>query len=154
MPCLLHFRNVILADEMGLGKTVQCIGLLSIISALGVEGPHLVVVPLSTIANWLREFEKWAPTLNVIVYIGDGDSRKEIRHHEWVALQRSIVLTTYDMVTRDSAVFKEEKWRHLIVDEAHRYAGLVELWSWAMSTDTLWQTKKPKLNALCSPFSV
>ena len=31
-----------------------------------------VVVPLSTIPNWQKEFAKWAPFLNTIVYVGDG----------------------------------------------------------------------------------
>ena len=40
-----------------------------------VYGPYLVVVPLSTIAAWLKEFSQWAPDLNVICYLGDVASR-------------------------------------------------------------------------------
>ena len=36
--------------------------------------------PLSTIINWEREFEFWAPDLYVITYIGDKDSRMVIRY--------------------------------------------------------------------------
>lgn len=55
-------RNVILADEMGLGKTVQCVSFLGLLAqAAGVRGPFLVVVPLSTVPNWIREFRKWVP---------------------------------------------------------------------------------------------
>jgi SNF2 family DNA or RNA helicase len=33
--------------------------------------PHLVVVPLSTARNWLREFQAWAPQLNVVSFSGN-----------------------------------------------------------------------------------
>lgn len=69
--------NCILADEMGLGKTVQCVSFLSYLAeSLQVFGPFLVVVPLSTVPNWIREFRKWAPNMNVVVYVGDTDSRE------------------------------------------------------------------------------
>lgn len=69
--------NCILADEMGLGKTVQCVSFLSYLAeTLQVLGPFLVVVPLSTVSNWIKEFRKWAPRMNVVVYVGDTDSRE------------------------------------------------------------------------------
>lgn len=49
------------------------------------EGPWLVCAPLSTIRNWEREFALWAPRLNVIVYIGNADSRAVLRDHEFFA---------------------------------------------------------------------
>jgi SNF2 family DNA or RNA helicase len=60
--------NVILADEMGLGKTIQTIAFLSALHADWTPGPFLLVVPLSTLRNWQREFQFWAPHMNVIVY--------------------------------------------------------------------------------------
>jgi SNF2 family DNA or RNA helicase len=42
----------------------------------GVHGPFLVVVPLSTVPNWIREFRKWLPQLNSVVYVGDTKSRE------------------------------------------------------------------------------
>ena len=43
------------------------------------KGPFLVSAPLSTIINWEREFELWAPDFYVITYVGDKDSRSVIR---------------------------------------------------------------------------
>ena len=40
----------ILADEMGLGKTLQTISLLAwLLGSKGINGPHLVLVPKTTI---------------------------------------------------------------------------------------------------------
>lgn len=78
----LYFRqNCILADEMGLGKTIQSIALLSEVYAAGVQGPFLVIAPLSTITNWEREFSTWT-NMNAIVYHGSLASRQMIQQYE------------------------------------------------------------------------
>ena len=70
---------MILADEMGLGKTIQVISFLSyLFSAHQLYGPFLLVVPLSTMTAWQREFEAWDPEMNVVVYIGDLNSRNMV----------------------------------------------------------------------------
>ena len=44
--------NGILADEMGLGKTIQTIAFLAYLREQeGIKGPHLIVVPKSTLGN-------------------------------------------------------------------------------------------------------
>ena len=64
---------------MGLGKTIQTVSFLSCLHHNhGLYGPFLVVVPLSTLASWQREFEIWAPDLNVVVYVGDVSSRETV----------------------------------------------------------------------------
>ncbi len=69
--------NGILADEMGLGKTVQTISLIaSLIEFKKNFGPFLIVVPLSTIINWRMEFEKWCPTVKLLIYKGIPQERK------------------------------------------------------------------------------
>ena len=47
--------------------------------------PHLVVVPLSTLPNWEREFALWAPQLNVVVFHGTQAAREVIKQHELYA---------------------------------------------------------------------
>lgn len=77
--------HCILGDEMGLGKTVQAVSLLLSLRE-GHEvlrDPFMVVAPLSTIANWQREFHRWAPSLNVVAYLGGEVSREIIQHYEF-----------------------------------------------------------------------
>ena len=51
-----------------------------IISVQGYSnGPFLVTAPLSTIVNWERELESWAPELYVVTYSGGKDNRAVIR---------------------------------------------------------------------------
>lgn len=62
-----HQTDTILADEMGLGKTIQTIVFLYSLYKEGhCRGPFLVSAPLSTIINWEREFEIWAPDFYVV----------------------------------------------------------------------------------------
>ncbi len=35
-----------------------------------INGPHMVLVPKSTLANWMNEFKKWCPTLRAVCLIG------------------------------------------------------------------------------------
>lgn len=44
--------------------------------------PALVVVPNSTITNWVREFERWAPNLRVVPFYGEAKSRDVIKNFE------------------------------------------------------------------------
>lgn len=69
---LLFQKNLscILADDMGLGKTCQVIAFFAHLFEKGIKGPHLVVVPGSTLENWLREFSIFCPNLSVMPYYG------------------------------------------------------------------------------------
>lgn len=112
--------NGILADEMGLGKTIQTISLITyLIEKKRQQGPFLVIVPLSTLTNWNNEFEKWAPTVQRIVYKGPPTQRKtqqaRIRFGQF-----QVLLTTYEFIIKDRPVLSKVKWLHMIVDEGHR----------------------------------
>ncbi|KAK4399540.1 protein CHROMATIN REMODELING 4 [Sesamum angolense] len=126
-------RNVILADEMGLGKTVSaCAFISSLYFEFKSTLPCLVLVPLSTMPNWMSEFSLWAPHLNVVEYHGNTRARAIIRQYEWhacdphvsnkktSAFKFNVLLTTYEMVLCDSAHLRGVPWEVLVVDEGHR----------------------------------
>ncbi|ESO89597.1 hypothetical protein LOTGIDRAFT_218699 [Lottia gigantea] len=119
-------NSVILADEMGLGKTIQIISFLSVLfNQFQLYGPFLLVVPLSTIVAWQREFQNWAPEMNVIIYIGDVSSRNFIRDYEWChpgnkRLKFNVIVTTYEILLKDKSFLGSISWAFLGVDEAHR----------------------------------
>ncbi|RDY07150.1 Protein CHROMATIN REMODELING 5, partial [Mucuna pruriens] len=120
--------NVILADEMGLGKTVQSVSMLGFLqNTQQIHGPFLVVVPLSTLSNWAKEFRKWLPDMNIIIYVGTRASREVCQQYEFHNDKRpgkpikfNALLTTYEVVLKDKAVLSKIKWNYLMVDEAHR----------------------------------
>ncbi len=105
-------RGLILADEMGLGKTLQIIALL-LISRPPYTSPALIVCPTSLIANWIREIEKFAPSLSVAVHRGP------YRTGVYSGLQKTnVVVTTYDTLVNDIAIFSAFEWSWFICDEA------------------------------------
>ncbi|KAF2404713.1 chromatin structure-remodeling complex subunit snf2 [Trichodelitschia bisporula] len=112
--------NGILADEMGLGKTIQTISLITYLIAEKQEhGPFLVIVPLSTLTNWNSEFDKWAPSVQKIVYKGPPNQRKQQQNQiRYGSFQ--VLLTTYEFVIKDRPILSKIKWVHMIVDEGHR----------------------------------
>jgi len=115
--------NGILADEMGLGKTLQCITFFAHLVNKGVLGPYLVVAPLSTLGNWVREVKRWAPSLDCLMYHGSKEEREEIRK---VRFKRNpkvplcIVVTSYEIAMNDRKFFQKIQWKYLVVDEGHR----------------------------------
>ncbi|KHJ95594.1 protein, SNF2 family [Oesophagostomum dentatum] len=115
--------NCILGDEMGLGKTIQVIAFIAYLKEIGVRGPHLIVVPSSTIENWMSEFLKWCPKIHLLTYYGSQDERKQLRH---MAKKRKenidVVLTTYNMISSkhdDKKFFKNFSMNYVIYDEGH-----------------------------------
>uniref|UniRef100_A0A8D0C764 DNA helicase n=1 Tax=Salvator merianae TaxID=96440 RepID=A0A8D0C764_SALMN len=118
-----HSLNGILADEMGLGKTIQAIAFLAYLYQLGDVGPHLIVVPASTIDNWIREVNLWCPELQVLFYYGSQDDRKHLRMdiHNKVA-DFNIIVTTYNCAIsspEDRSLFRRMKLNYAIFDEGH-----------------------------------
>ncbi|NXF05948.1 SMRCD regulator, partial [Smithornis capensis] len=118
-----HGLNGILADEMGLGKTIQAIAFLAYLYQEGNKGPHLIVVPASTLDNWIREVHLWCPELSVIFYYGSQEDRKHLRADiNNKVVDFNVIVTTYNSAissSEDRGLFRRLKLNYAIFDEGH-----------------------------------
>ncbi|QJD59971.1 DEAD/DEAH box helicase [Pseudomonas sp. gcc21] len=104
--------GLILADEMGLGKTLQIIALL-LLDPPPCASPALVLCPTSLITNWSREIMRFAPTLSFMIHRGAH------RTGVYKGLQQAnVVITTYETMVNDIAIFSAFEWSWVICDEA------------------------------------
>nr|CAD7453329.1 unnamed protein product [Timema tahoe] len=112
--------NGILADEMGLGKTIQTIALITyLMEKKKVNGPFLIIVPLSTLSNWVLEFDKWSPSVVVVAYKGSPGMRRQIQS-QMRSTKFNVLLTTYEYVIKDKSMLAKLHWKYMIIDEGHR----------------------------------
>lgn len=113
--------NGILADEMGLGKTLQTISFISYLKHYrDISGPHLVVVPKSTLQNWAREFERWTPDVNVALVSGSKEERQEIIQNRLIPGDFEVCITSYEICLIEKSALKKFSFAYIIIDEAHR----------------------------------
>ncbi len=102
----------VIADDMGLGKTLQVIALLQRLKEDGAldDGRALVIVPTSLLTNWQKEVERFAPSLRIDVFHG---AKREL-----AATRPDVLLTTYGIARRETALLKAMRWRLVVIDEA------------------------------------
>ncbi|KAK2837161.1 hypothetical protein Q5P01_014373 [Channa striata] len=130
---LLHEHKLsgILADEMGLGKTIQAIAFLAQLYQNGIEGPHLITVPSSTLDNWVRELKLWCPSFKVLVYYGSLEDRRYLRHdilNEDVEFD--VIVTTYNLAIgndNDRSLFRKLRLKYAVFDEGHMLKNMNSL---------------------------
>jgi superfamily II DNA or RNA helicase len=101
--------GAVLADDMGLGKTVQALALL----LRRADGPALVVGPASVGWNWLRETERFAPSLSASEY--RGPDRATLLEDLGPG---DILITSWDLMARDIDALAEVAWTTVVLDEA------------------------------------
>lgn len=114
-------------QHRGLGKTIQTVAFLTYLCGKGVKGPFLVVGPLSTLANWVKEIQKWAPTMPVLLYHGTKDERIELRKKALPAIisnKKGIVVTSFEITIKDRSALQRKRWKYIIVDEGHRIKNM------------------------------
>ena len=100
-----------IADDMGLGKTMQALAILLHRSSLG---PALVVAPTSVCFNWMREAERFAPSLHRVQY--RGNDRERVLADLGPG---SVLVLSYALMTRDIEVLAGKEFASLVFDEAH-----------------------------------
>jgi superfamily II DNA or RNA helicase len=103
----------ILADDMGLGKTIETIALLLLVKQESKALRALIVAPTSVVGNWVREIERFAPTLTTALWHGAG--RKEQQKDLSSA---NVIITSYALLRRDIDLLTKLKLDYVILDEA------------------------------------
>lgn len=121
---LLYINGLscILGDEMGLGKSCQVISFLAHLLEKNEDGPHLIVVPSSTLENWLREFEKFCPKIRAVPYYGSQAEREELRYTLEDASSYDVMVTTYNLAAGskpDHQFLAKRGFNCVIFDEGH-----------------------------------
>jgi superfamily II DNA or RNA helicase len=107
-----------LADDMGLGKTVQAIAVVLDWRLQRKDpGPVLLVCPVSVLGNWRRELQRFAPELRTLLHHGKQRSRKPEDFAAEIG-QADVVLTSYNLLQRDSELLLSHEWEGVILDEA------------------------------------
>lgn len=106
---------------LDVGKTIQTIALLAYLMEFkGNKGPFMIVVPLSTLSNWVNETSKWAPDIIKVVYKGSPLARKQLYKDEVEPGHFNLLLTTYEYIMKDKSLLRKHVWQYIIVDEGHR----------------------------------
>ncbi len=114
--------SCILADDMGLGKTAQVVAFLAHLLEKGIKGPHLIIVPGSTLENWLREFSLFCPKLNVMPYYAGLKERPSIQEQISDNTDSvNVIVTTYGIakVKDDNKFLRTLKPVCCVYDEGH-----------------------------------
>ncbi len=116
-----------LADDMGLGKTIQCIALICDQAA---QGPSLVIAPTSVCANWMAEFARFAPRLDVRLL--GGNDRGGLLAGMGAG---TVLVTSYGLAVNEIDLLSQSRWQVLVLDEAQaiknrntkRFKAILEL---------------------------
>jgi superfamily II DNA or RNA helicase len=119
-----------LADDMGLGKTIQMLALLAherkeaegnraageTDPRLTVVLPTLLVVPMSVVGNWMKETERFTPSIKVVVHHGIDRAQGD----EFVEAvgNADLIITTYALANRDQELIERVTWGRIVLDEA------------------------------------
>ena len=91
-----------------------------------ISGPHLILLPKSTLSNWMNEFARWCPSLRAVRFHGNKEEREHVANtilrptikaedREW-----DVCITTYEIANLEKSTLAKFAWRYLIIDEAHR----------------------------------
>ena len=112
-----------LADDMGLGKTIQVLSLLLVRKRedAGKNGPTLLVMPASLLANWKSELERFAPSLRFRSIHPSQASNEDLVNAATDPSKfitgADAVLTSYGMLLRQEWL-STVPWSLVVLDEA------------------------------------
>ena len=114
---LYRAESALLADEMGLGKTVQtAVALALLLHANDAINTALIVCPASLTTNWMRELERWAPSITARRVKGDKQSREA-----FYLLPIPVLVASYEQIRSDALDrVPANRFDLVVLDEAQR----------------------------------
>ncbi|MBN1501798.1 MAG: DEAD/DEAH box helicase [Spirochaetes bacterium] len=113
--CFLHENSIngCLADDMGLGKTIQTLCFLQKLKENSILKPVLLVVPVSTISNWIDECARFTPEIKMYRYTGPQRNKNISADDDF-----DIIITSYSTLVRDIGILGKISFTYCILDEA------------------------------------
>jgi len=109
----------VLADDMGLGKSIQIIAFILLQKTKQIRNINLIVAPTSVIFNWVAEFKKFAPSVNVLV-IHSFHKAKEVEQFD----QYEVILISYGILVNSIAFLRRYRFNYLFVDESQHIKNI------------------------------
>ncbi|KAI9623667.1 hypothetical protein H4Q26_014394 [Puccinia striiformis f. sp. tritici PST-130] len=116
-------KKITLKSRDGIRKDSSSSMFLSHLKSTGQIGPHLVVVPSSTLENWKREFGNFSNNLTVREYYGSQMERMDLRYELKSMPDLDVVITTYNIATgtvEDRKFLDRMKFDACVYDEGHQ----------------------------------
>jgi len=122
------------------------------------QGPHLICVPKSTLSNWMKELDRWCPSLRPIKFHGSREDREymienfftpQAAAHDGKRPEKQrmgekgeliddntdnprtwdVCVTTYEIANAEKKTLQKFAWKYLIIDEAHRLKNDASMFS-------------------------
>jgi SNF2 family DNA or RNA helicase len=81
-------------------------------------GPTLLFAPTSVVGNWLRELQRFAKPLKLMVH--HGPERLSAQAFAEEAQRSDVVITSYSLAHRDKDDFARVNWHRIALDEAQK----------------------------------
>jgi SNF2 family DNA or RNA helicase len=80
----------------------------------------LVIVPKSTLHNWMSEFKRWVPSLKPFLFHGSKEQRGPLVQNILLPGDFEVCVTSYEMCLLEKGPMKRISWQYIMIDEAHR----------------------------------
>eukprot|EP01084_Bolivina_argentea_P013469 25285_1 len=104
--------RALIADEMGLGKTIQAIACAA---AYREDWPLLIITPSSAKYHWEHELKQWLGE----DYIKPREILVMSSSKDELLTNHLVVISSYDLATREHVKFAKHNFGCLICDESH-----------------------------------
>ncbi|KAL0370085.1 UNVERIFIED_CONTAM: Helicase protein MOM1 [Sesamum angustifolium] len=118
--CLFKCQNAVVFDDQERAMTVT-----SFIESMNESArPFLIVTASGSLSQWEAEFAQLVPSVDVVVYKGNKDTRKGIRASEFYEgggqLMLQVLLSSAEAVLEDLDILGSIRWEAIVIDECHQ----------------------------------